>query len=290
MSAVVAQDKADTKTATPYDATTPDATVANRLPVNLWFSLDGSTFPESGTVNAVSTPLRRTVTYTSGEYFFPDAIAGAYLMYPSDGTDLYCVGLYPQSGWSANGDNTKATHAVGTDDDLMFAPMTSGDKTTLMGRQTYQHLLTWIKVRAHATSAQAIDSWGNVTSITIDSKPTVEITLADGSVAFTGADTPLTVFSGNQALTIASAEFGSVFCSPVVAANPGNEYTLHITCAHYSKDISVSLKNTSYVEYVGSTAGKVFVINLNFDAFSLIDATCTLTSWDDSFVTIYPAS
>lgn len=283
--AVVADADA-TRAATPYEATIPDAD--HPLAANVWFSTDGSTFPASGTVNGSTVSLHRTVTYTDGSYVFPSLDAGEYLKYPTNGDPLYCIGLYPQSGWSTT-DGTTASHTIDTNTDLMFAPRTSGTKSSLMGRQTYRHLLTWIKVRAHATNSSAISSWGNLRSISIDSKPTVSVTLVDGTVEFTGSGTT-NVFSGDQALTITSTEVGSIFCSPVIATDGGNEYTLHVICDNYSRDIAITLIDESMIEFVGDTSGKLFVINLNFAAFTVIDADCTLSAWADNNENLYPDS
>lgn len=273
--------EAPSKAATIYEPTMPDAD--HPLAANVWFSTDGSAFPSSGTVNASSVSLHRTVTYTNGEYVFPSAVAGAYLQYPTNGDALYCIGLYPQSGWDTASSDTQATHAVGTDTDLMFAPRTSGSKSSLMGQQTYQHLLTWLKVRVRASDEQAITSWGYINGITIDSKPSVSITLADGTIVFTGSDTQLTVLDASTALTTTSREVGSIFCSSVTATNGEGEteYTIHVTCNNYDKDINIDLLNTDNTKYSGNTAGELFVVTLSFNKLKQIEATVELTPWEE---------
>lgn len=269
------------KAATIYEATMPDA--EHPLAVNVWFSTDGSAFPSSGTVNASTVSLHRTVTYTNGEYVFPSAVAGAYLQYPTTGEALYCVGLYPQSGWSTANSDTQATHAVDTDTDLMFAPKTFGTKSSLMGRQTYQHLLTWLKVRVRAVDAQAISSWGTLTSITMDTKNTVSITLNNGTVAFSGDGTSSNLLASSQTLTTTSKEVISVFCHSVTASSAENatEYDFHITCDNYDKDISIDLLNNDNSRFSGETAGKLFVVTLSFNRLKQIEATVELVPWEE---------
>lgn len=277
-------------TANPYEGTTPSS--SNVLDASVWISKSSGVFANTGTPGNLATlPLHTEFQFNSSGLVYP---LSDVLLYPESET-VYCVGLYPYSAsaWVnedafGTADNTKASHVINGSDDLMFAPQVSGTKASpISSSLDFTHQLTWLKINVIAEDADAISSWGNVTDITVTSpgnKLTVD--LSAGTASCNATSTDITAFDSSAALKITSQQFGSIFCAPATG------YNIKVTTANSGgvKDLgSVALKQEdgeTNIPNVAYAKGKMFVITLNFKNVYKIEATCTLTAWDDTFQTI----
>ena len=273
--------------ANPYQGTTPST--SNVLDASVWFSTTSGTYVAGETPSEL--PRHTEVRFNSSGTVYPESDV---LLYPESVT-VYCVGLYPYSEteWTNTdalgmASNTHASHIIDGSKDLMFAPQVSGTKDSpISSPLAFTHQLTWLKINVIAEDASAITSWGNVTNITVTSpgnKLTVDLSASTASCNSTSTD--ITAFEGSSALKITSQELGSIFCAPDTGYN--------ITVTTANSDGPKNLDNVSLKEVDGSTpvpnaasaTGQMFVVTLNFKPFSTIEATCTLTAWDDVYQTI----
>lgn len=275
--------------ASPYEGTTPSS--SNVLDASVWISTTSGAFANSGTPGNLATfPLHTEIQFNSSGLVYP---VSDVLQYPESKT-VYCVGLYPYSAsaWtntdaSSAPSNSHASHVINGVDDLMFAPQVSGTKASPISTPlAFTHQLTWLKINVVAESIDAVTAWGNLTDITITSPyDTYTVNLSDGSSSCHGSTTDIIAFRGSQALTIASQSRGSVFCAPA------NSYNISVTTANLgTKAVGfVGLKGTDGTTPIADAAsakGRVFVITLSFRNVNRIDASCTLTAWEDTYQTI----
>ena len=274
--------------ANPYQGTTPST--SNVLDASVWFSTTLGTYEAGAVANTL--PRHTEVRFNSSGTVYPESDV---LLYPEESETVYCVGLYPYSAseWTntdASGtvSNTHASHTIDGSQDLMFAPQVSGSKDSpISSPLAFTHQLTWLKINVIAEDASAITSWGNVTNITVTSpgdKLTVD--LSAGTASCNSTPTNITAFEGSSALKITSQELGSIFCAP----DTGYDIEVTTTNSGEAKSLGkVLLKvvdGTTPVPDADYAKGQMFVITLNFKPFSTIEATCTLTAWDDVYQTI----
>jgi len=262
----------------------------NPLETTVWFSTEKgnySTGPQDAT-----THLPAHIGMTFKEQAKPvfacyDAANDLYLRYKSPSSDdkVYCVGLYPATGWNETS-TTVTSHEINGCEDLMFAKEIEGDWSSRFGDGLkFEHLLTWVTVVVLATSHDAIDQWGDITHLEINSQPTVTVNLADGSTGFSGDDTNLTVSDTNTPLHITSLEIASVLCSPKT------EYTLTLSTERFGKQtVTIPINDTmgKPIANAGQLKGKNIVITLYFGNV-LIDGRCELDNWilEDEELHIY---
>ena len=272
--------------ANPYQGTTPST--SNVLDASVWFSTTSGTYEAGAVANTL--PRHTEVRFNSSGTVYPESDV---LLYPESGT-VYCVGLYPYSAseWtntdaSGESSNTHASHIIDGSKDLMFASQVSGTKASpISSSLAFTHQLTWLKINVIAEEASAITSWGNVTNITVTSPGNkLTVNLSAGTASCNSTTTNITAFEGSSALKITSQQFGSIFCAPATS------YNISVTTVNGGvKDLgSVVLKEEDGETVVPSAAyatGQMFVVTLNFKPFSMIEATCTLTAWDDVYQTI----
>ena len=271
--------------ANPYLGTTPS--VDNMLDASVWFSNTSGTYEAGGTPNIL--PRHTEVQFNSSGTVYPESDV---LLYPPSGT-VYCVGLYPYSTteWtntdaSGTASNTHASHAIDGSQDLMFAPEIEGTLASRFGALAFTHQLTWLKINVIAENNNAISSWGNVTDITVTSPGNrLTVDLSTGTASCNSTPTDIKAFEGSSALKITSQQFGSVFCAPATSYN----MTVTTTNGGLINLGSIALKQADETTLVPDAAyakGKMFVITLNFKPISMVEATCTLTYWDDIYQTI----
>lgn len=287
----IAQTKSYTS-ADAYTATSPSAD--HPLHSDVWFSTTAGTYPGAGGVSADRSTMdvHSSIRFESGAFTFPQEYQSHLLQYPAGDNTVYCVGFWPKDTWEVNGDGTKACFksAVNVDGetDFMFAPQISGSKTSPFDIQNYKHIQTWIKVRVRAQTADAPITWGNIKSISIDSKGKPTVDLQSGEVTF--SDDPddavqILAFSSDegQSFSTESVELGSVFVSPMTGtdANPAT-LKFHITTDEWEdKEVDVELLDNQGSKVIDTTEGKLYVVTLSFKTLSTIDASATLTSWVD---------
>lgn len=276
-----------------YPLQTP--TLDKPLNADIWLSTSSCLYP--GYYGAVGVSddgsyidAHRTISYISGAATLPSAYNGEYLRYPANqNTDVYCIGLYPQDTWRTS--YVPATGVSATIDgtkDLMFAPEISGcGRDPLVNtRQTFHHLLTWLKVRVRADELSTGDTWGKLREISVTSKNQLTINdLKQATPTIGGEDTKMVLFEDATGYTLntTSEEKGSVLVAPVDASLSATDYTLHIVCEHHSKDIPINLVGADGNPFTGWTTGKVFVITLRFATLSYIEGTVTLEPWVDEY-------
>ena len=272
-------------TATPYQGTTPST--SNVLDASVWFSTTSGSYANTGATGASATlPLHTEIQFNSSGLVYP---VSDVLLYPESGT-VYCVGLYPYSAseWtntnsSGSASTSHASHAINGSDDLMFAPQVSGTKESpISSPLAFTHQLTWLKFSVQAESHSAKLAWGNIESISVTSPYSrLTVDLSAGTASCNGASTDISAFSGSEALKISLQQLGSVFCAPAT------EYQVSVTTAYLgTKNLTVGLKGLDGSTPVGTAdaaKGKMFVITLSFKDVDMIDATCTLNTWDDIY-------
>ena len=310
--------RSTTSVAEPYKGTSPaDSTFVS----DVWFSTDSKKFLHNPSSNAATNlPCRTTMTFNSDAAAYadykPDPTSAAQtLKYPTDGTDVYCVGFHPksdqESGWYTE-DGVNVSHTINGSDDLMFADVISGDWNNHFQTQEYKHLLTWIKVSVCAMTMETAKQWGNVTKITISSKDVLNIDLSKKPAGITydykeGSPKVLTIYDDAETgteLSLTSKVIGSVFCSPMEISVPvtddaGQHTGKNKTLAGYqvsittknggTKTIPISLSDLEYreIEDPDETVGKLYILSLYFNPFDIVEGTCTLNYWNGQNEDLY---
>lgn len=256
----------------------------------VWFTNTKGAYPENATPSAPTfIPFHATVKYENGPttvYVNPTSKLDA-LTYPTTlNTPIYCVGLYPaDAAWILTNGNTVAERDIDGKTDIMFTPQQEGLWDKPFTNQTYKHQLMWIKLEARATDPEAIEHWGKITKIELSNINTkIAITLDTGVVIYSIPGKVIT--AEDVELTVTAENVGSVLCAPT------NKLTMTVTSEFAGeKTYEVMLKDEAGNEISGTeeeiiakTRGKLFIINLYFNAFDNIDATCNLIPWNEQNV------
>ena len=302
----------DTKVAgaNPYDETMISGT--NSFETAVWFSLKNDIF-ENNPDNTSFLPCHTTMNFTSTGITYASYKNGNLekdLTYPipEDGkaASVYCVGFYPSSGWLTS-DGETVSHEITGSEDLMYAPKITGDWVNRFSEQTYNHQLTWLKINACATTMEAGKQWGGIAKVEVvsDQYINIDLTKATGNISF---NTPvyITTFENtdtgvenvddeeeenqgdeyvDQQLTLNSIEVGSVFCSPE------KQYSIRITMkSGVVKNLDIPLKNLNGAPLTSESeaAGKLFVINLYFQPFAIVEGTSMLYYWNNKNEDLLP--
>lgn len=283
----------------------------NKLDVALWFSNSLGQYSHDPAAPTF-VPCATTASYTSST---PMDIRtdGNLLQYPipaenASATDVYCVGFHPSSYWGAPTDGTTVTsaaHAIDGSTDLLFADQMVGSYNKNFPSQTFNHLLTWVKINLSATSVGAARVWGDVEHLQIVSpNNTVKIefsqSLTDGkpsasTVTHTGetAEFSLSLPDGENGkkLNITSKTFGQAFCAPPENSSGKLGYIIKVKTQNMpQKELFVPLMdedNTTPIASADYAVGKLFVINLHFNEVAIVEGVCTLRQWDDQNSEIY---
>ena len=258
-------------------------------------------------------PCHTNVTFESGDLTFvkyaKDQNVNLNLTYPTpadaseDENDeitenVYCVGMYPNSGWSVAADGKSATHPINGSDDLMFADQVVGTWDKHFPAQKYAHLQTWVTILVSANTIDAAVQWGKIKEVTIKSADAVTInypTTANGKSTIDYPGTKqIEVFSSNtgQDLNITTFEIGSVFMVPAVYQKNGLTLSVTVKTTTFPEGktvegIKLLNENNVQITDISEIIGKVFVINLNFNPLSIIEGVCTLHYWNDQDEDIY---
>lgn len=257
--------------------------VAN-MEAAVWFSTISGEYPDNDAPEAPTyLPYRANVKYAAdGPTTINVGNTNNVLAYPTDNqTGVYCVGFYPQTGWTSN-DNKIAKHDITGTDDVMFALEKYGTWQEPFETQTYNHLLTWLTFVVHATDVDAAASWGNIQKFALVSPHSeVQITLKEGTIEYVGAPREMSVVATDTPLSVVADPLGDVLCAPATS------YTLKIkTVGGGEKEIQVTLNNengealTDYKDAVG----RQFIVNLCFTSFNDINAMCSLIPWNEENV------
>lgn len=241
----------------------------------VWFSSEAGVYPPSNPISPTFVPYRANLTYDNGAtiiYTKPDVMEDP-VSYVVEGDDrVYCVGLYPQTGWTTNSANTIATHTIDGKQDLMFAPQKSGSLLQKLEQQTYSHLLSWLRFTVRATDPESATDWGQVTSIQlVNAKGNLSITLGTGAVAYSAPTGNIEVLDASLNLTVAIQDIGSSLCLPSATG-----YKLKIITDKGSEKILDINGNFE--------AGKLYLVNLYFNSLDDINAVCSLVPWNEEDV------
>ena len=296
-------------------AGTPSAD--NRLNTALWFSTELGKYSHNPTAPTYL-PCATTFEYTSSTSTDIKTTADDILQYPIPvngvSQNVYCVGFYPSDNWGApisSDPVSSASHVINGSEDLMFAEQIVGNYSVSFKTQTYNHLLTWVKINLSAKSLAATKVWGDIESLTIVSPnrqvnvtfPTTEsgtstVRYSENSVPF-----PLAL-PDNKALNLTTRTFAQAFCSPPAPAakNAGGIYEYVESSGAFGyivrvkatnlpeKEVFVKLMkedNITPIPNAEYAKGKLFVINLHFNDVPVVEGVCTLKQWDDQSSDIY---
>lgn len=252
------------------------------LKVDLCFSLTSSVYSvATPTDTKTYLPCHTTATFKDENItqIYYNGENDKTLAYPTTGQDVYCVGFYPQGTWKYSDDNTFKADLTGKAD-LMFAPQISGKWNQQFGTANnspvFQHLLTWLKVVICATSYDAIDAWGSITSITLNTAKEIELSPVDNSVRFSEDQQTFELVKTPLDLSILKNEVGSMFIAPTSAP-------IKVTIkAEDGRIATVDIMSTG-----GFKPGCQYVMVLYFDSLSVVDALCTLESWENQNDNLY---
>lgn len=267
----VAETYVDTKAATaavPYRGTTP--TSENPLHAHVFFSAESGIYPH---VPAAPTylPAHTKVKFVDATFTYPDLVEGQNLMYLGN-TPVYCVGLAPADDkWVVSDDHKIASHEIDGAVDLMYASQIIGTWINHFPVQEYRHALTWIEVAVCASDVFAKDFWGEIKTIMIESSSKMNIELGTGVLSYSDDKKTFTAFDGSYELKPTIHELGSVFCSPT------SELTMTINSEKISnKTVKVKMPSQSITEM----AGKVYVVELFFNSFDVVEGKCSIKPWE----------
>lgn len=243
----------------------------------VWLSEHDGVYPPSNPVSPTFLPYRANLTYEEGStivYTNTDAMQDPVSYVVEGDKRVYCVGLYPQEGWTTNNDYKIATHVVDGKQDLMFATQESGSLLEKMGRQTYRHLLSWVRFTVRATDPDVATDWGRVTSVQmLDARGYVNITLGTGDIQYSSLSENVDVLDSPLDLTVAIQDIGSALCIPSTAG-----YKLKIVTNKGEEKI-LSL-DTDF------KAGELYLVNLYFNPRNDINAVCSLVPWNEDNVVL----
>ena len=251
----------------------------NPLKADLWFSLESGNYSTIvPTDNNIYLPCHTFKTFDS------DNIATIYynedntkpLKYPTSGESVYCVGLYPKGVWKYDDGNFIAD--ITGDEDLMIAPEISGKWNAQFGSDEtnsprFQHVLTWLKIVLCATSYEAIETWGEISDVTINGIPKKVVISKDGTT-FSNYE-KIKLIGTPQPLAITNIDAGELMCAPLV------EYTFSIATSD-GKTATKTIRPEG-----GFQAGFQYVVVLYFNTLSDIDGVCTLTPWENQNDNLY---
>ena len=252
------------------------------LKVDLCFSLTSSVYSvATPTDTKTYLPCHTTATFKDENItqIYYNGENDKTLAYPTTGQDVYCVGFYPQGTWKYSDDKTFKADLTGKAD-LMFAPQISGKWNQQFGTANnspvFQHLLTWLKVVICATSYDAIDAWGSITSITLNTAKEIELSPVDNSFRFSEDQQTFELVKTSLDLSILKNEVGSMFIAPTSAP---------IKVTIKAEDGRIATVDVNSAE--GFKSGCQYIVVLYFDSLSVVDALCTLESWENQNDNLY---
>lgn len=291
-----------------YTDTIPSG--SNNLLAAVWFSLESGKYPEQLPVDATdemkalsaetNIPIHGEINYKSGTATFPNSDSDDEKpKYPTNDQNVYCVGLYPTTGWTVSADATKAEHDLSGMQDLMFAPEITGRWNEHFTFQRYRHLLTWLKICVCATTPEAATYWGKLKKITLNDLPnklTVDLTQPeDGDFELENVVTyssetrnePILNKEPGIDMGIMMKEVASVFCKP------SSSYTISIECENgrtVDKEIQLTPLNADDKDLLNYPAGLQYVLILYFHPYNVVEGVCTLNAWNAQNEDLYPNS
>ena len=201
--------------------------------------------------------------------------------YPADGKTIYMIGYSPR----ATASNGKVAYTIQGDNDIMVSNEISGSRTnkSSTGKElNFKHLLTQLQIKVIAADKDAIDAWGDITSIeVVDASTTVELDLTQGVLTETSSKTIANVhvdYDFTTALTLPNSA-----ASPTAEeAKPAGNVMVLPSDTKYQLLIKTE-KNTDGItidpSVVSTEASKAYEIKLTFKA-SNVDVTASVGQWE----------
>ena len=249
--------------------------LVTEMNATVWFSETSGVYPPNKPVAPTFLPYRANLTYDASStivYTEPDDKKNPISYDVEEESNIYCVGFYPQNGWTTNQANTIASHEVNGMQDLMFAKQQSGSLFNKMDKQVYEHLLVWLKFTICATGPDAVSDWGKIQSITLKGgKGNLEITLGSGEVSYTKLEDVIDVLDSPTDLSVSIQDIGSALCIPE------NSYSLEIKMDKGTRNIELSGDS-------GFEKGRLYLVTLYFNPYNEINAVCSLVPWNEENV------
>lgn len=278
--------RADVPSPVPYEGTGPQQ--GDRLDAKVLFSTSSGIYmnaPEEPTY----LPCHTFIHYENASPKDPEPYNGNKLKYPTNDDTVYCTGLYPMEGWTVSDDGITASHPMDGSTDLMFAEQIEGCWSSHFGRQTYRHLLSWLKIFTCGTSHDSSWFWGEITRISISTGNEVVIELYNNEIhgsriTYGGTETEFPVFEGSHPLHITIHEIGSMFACPALS------YTITVeTSKAGTKSLTLPLADDkgNALTSIDQAAGKLFILELYFHPMDVIEGRCTLKAWDNKEENIF---
>lgn len=276
--------------ANPYEGTDP---TDKQLDAAIWFSQNANDF-DHNPASPTYIPCRTSISYTDNQATYV-SYEGNYLKYPTDNSNVYCIGFYPNTLWES-ADGVNITRSITGSEDLMFADVIEGDWNNRFDHQQYEHLLTWIKISVCAMTQKTADHWGKIKKISLSSKRQVKINLSEAKGSShritylndnqENTDQYITAYDDAEGLTLSlnSKDAGSLLCSPAKSYHAIIE-----TEKGGTKEVTVDLVDLNYNKLTDDmqAKGKLFILSLYFTPFNIIEGTCTLNYWNDQNEDLY---
>ena len=232
---------------------------------------------------------------TSSDADATDIVFATKQYYLANGKGTKLVGWYPQGTFNAGVFNL----SVDCYSDILLYQELEGNKVngSRFGQTgkifKFDHQLTWLKFAAYAADADALDVWGNITSIKLkDQAENCTITLPK-TVAFSTtlkdmnlvakkySDGTAIDYTGDG-LVVGVAEANKVECGYALVPPVGDDGSLKLvldTSIGGQKEVSLSLpKAADGTTVLGFEVGKAYEIRLIFTV-SEIKPTATITDW-----------
>lgn len=223
--------------------------------------------------------------------------------YPADGSEVYLCGLFPHDAWTEP--TTTASATIDGKSDLMSTLQIATTKVDVQQGGTpetleFKHLLTRLNIEMTADDAVALESWGDVTGLTLVKvgkdipANSAAVTLSVGEASFSGeaptqcytlsdatitADAPVSLSSDKQ-----NPAKAYVLCEPVDAENNDTDYTLSVTTTKNTTPYEIPLElvfDADFTEDKSDTAGQSFTVTLTFKATQIM-AKAIVTPWEDA--------
>ncbi len=296
----------------PYGLSVP--TAANPLDAEVWASTTPYVFKDEGKNG--SDPDKSVSIHSDAHFQSGDPQLLSQIIYSKDGTVIYFTGLYPQDVFSVSDDGATASAIFDGSKDIMFASQVSGSYGAkdnsgnyIWPKLHFYHMLTYISIEIVAESETIARAWGEIKDMRLKSSiedgklyNAVSIPL-NTSVTYSGNrysaqdvryynecddllfysnGTVNDVFpgAGGYELDYSPEEVAYTLCAPVTGTGNGsNEFNIEITTGRRSLIVPVNLMEGENTEYIGSTMGKRFDIQLFFRAGDNIMVSALCNEW-----------
>lgn len=270
--------------AIPWRGTTPKE--GNPLEVKLLMSLESGLYEQTPT-STNFLPCHTSIKYIDSSFSDPEDVeytpAGGSLMtgkpkYPTtrDANDelhkVYCSGLYPKDGWTITHSDGASTASIAVDgsQDIMYASEIEGSRDKNFKPQTYDHVLTWIRVRVCSMSQAATEVWGNVERVWINSAETLNVNLKTKELSGANSNDHL-IHDTVVPLDTSVTSVGSIFCVPATS------YSVKIKVSNFVEPKTVTINPPAGAS--SFLPGRLYVLEVYFDT-TQTEGSCSLIHWD----------